>query len=128
MPNIRAIAVSAFSPPEELDALEALARRLRDDLDAAFERVVSSSRVNRRGRPRTGAEGVLKLVLIAANASTNRAGGLVDALDRLAGLGDRSVGSFRWVVRNTWRVSSSSNCSIAIMLTGPAARSWRARR
>ena len=27
--------------------------------------------------------------------------------------------SFRWTVRNVWRVSSSSNCSMAIMFTGP---------
>ena len=28
--------------------------------------------------------------------------------------------SLRWVVRKPWRVSSSSNCSIAIMFTGPS--------
>ena len=31
-----------------------------------------------------------------------------------------SIRSLRCVVRNMWRVSSSSNCSIAIMLTGPS--------
>ena len=31
-----------------------------------------------------------------------------------------SIRSLRCVVRKTWRVSSSSNCSIAIMLTGPS--------
>ena len=31
-----------------------------------------------------------------------------------------STRSLRCVVRNVWRVSSSSNCSIAIMLTGPS--------
>ena len=31
-----------------------------------------------------------------------------------------STRSFRWVVRNACRVSSSSNCSMAIMLTGPS--------
>jgi hypothetical protein len=41
MPNISAIAVSAFlAAREQLDALQPLARRLRDDLDAAFERIV----------------------------------------------------------------------------------------
>ena len=38
-----------------------------------------------------------------------------------------STRSLRCVVRNVWRVSSSSNCSIAIMLTGPS-RSIFARR
>ena len=46
-----------------------------------------------------------------------------------------SMRSLRCVVRNRWRVSSSSNCSMAIMLTGPrrsifslSARRWLLRR
>ena len=38
-----------------------------------------------------------------------------------------SIRSLRCVVRNAWRVSSSSNCSIAIMLTGAQAIDLRAQ-
>ena len=39
-----------------------------------------------------------------------------------------STRSLRCVVRNAWRVSSSSNCSIAIMLTGPEPLDLAAQR
>ena len=72
---------------------------------------------------------------MAANASTNRCR-VVSSMRLIASLvcAIESIRSLRWVVRNAWRVSSSSNCSIAIMLTGPsrsilrAARRWPLRR
>ena len=62
-----------------------------------------------------------KLRLIAANASAKRCR-VVSSMRLIASLvcAIESTRSLRCVVRNAWRVSSSSNCSIAIMLTGPS--------
>ena len=62
-----------------------------------------------------------KLRLIAANASVKRCR-VVSSMRLIASLvcAIESTRSLRCVVRNAWRVSSSSNCSIAIMLTGPS--------
>ena len=72
---------------------------------------------------------------MAVNASRKRAC-VVSSMRLIASLvcAIESTRSLRCVVRNTWRSSSSSNCSMAIMLTGPsrsifaAARRWLLRR
>ena len=70
-----------------------------------------------------------KLWLIAANASAKR-WRVVSSIRLIASLvcAIESTRSLRCVVRNAWRVSSSSNCSIAIMLTGPRRSILRAQR
>ena len=62
-----------------------------------------------------------KFWLMAANASRNRAF-VVSSMRLIASpvAAIESTRSLRCVVRNTWRVSSSSNCSMAIMFTGPS--------
>ena len=62
-----------------------------------------------------------KLWLIAANASVKRCF-VVSSMRLIASVvcAIESTRSLRCVVRNAWRVSSSSNCSIAIMFTGPS--------
>ena len=117
---------------QQLHALQALAGRLRDDLDAALERIVL---VEQRQAGAAAAEQRAERLLEVAvdRARTPRAKRcarrLVDPLDRLA----RSARSSRRdpcaaSSGTTWRVSSSSNCSIAIMLTGPRRSILRAQR
>ncbi len=62
-----------------------------------------------------------KLACTAVNASLKRAA-VVSSIRAIASVvwAIDSTRSLRCVVRNTWRVSSSSNCSIAIMFTGPS--------
>ena len=68
------MAVSASRAREELNALKALAGRLRDDLDSALERIgLAEQRQLRAAAAEERAEGFLKLRLMAANASENRA-------------------------------------------------------
>src|SRR6185436_9786343 len=121
--NISAMAVSAFSPPESSCTL---CSRLPGG-DATISMPLSSgSFSSRRVSPaRPPPKSVLKVTWkfswMAVNASRNRL--LVVSSIRLIASdvwAIDSTRSFRCVVRNVWRVSSSSNCSIAIMFTGPS--------
>src|SRR6185436_4951671 len=75
---------------QELHALEPLARRLGDDLDAALERIVFvEERQSGAAAAEQRAEHVLEIVIDRREGLDEaRARGLVDALDRLARLGD----------------------------------------
>ena len=79
-----------LAPRQQLHALEALARRLRDDFDAALERVVLvEEREAGAAAAEERAEGFLEVDVDRGErfgeATARR---LVDALDRFAGLRD----------------------------------------
>ena len=58
---------------------------------------------------------------MASNASRNRSRVVASIFRMASPVGEmESMRSFRCVVRNPWRFSSSSYCSMAIMLTGPS--------
>jgi hypothetical protein len=81
------MAVSAFSPPESSCTLW---RRLRDDLDAAFERVVLvEQRQAGAAAAEERAEGVLEVPVDGGKGFGEAlARRLVDPLDRFRGLRD----------------------------------------